>query len=173
MSWQHLLRGLRHGVRTQAPPPVAREAAQALAEQLDQAARTRLGRSLGVRHVDTGGCGACVAEVRMLRTPIYDLERYGLRFVTSPRHADVLLVTGPVTANMAEALARTYEAMPDPKWVVAVGDCAADGGTFRGSAMVREGVESVMPVDLIVRGNPPAPAEILAGLLTLLEAHAG
>jgi Ni,Fe-hydrogenase III small subunit len=111
-------------------------------------------------------------EIHALNNVFYDLERFGLRFVASPRHADVLLVTGPVTRNMREALERTYKATPDPKWVVAVGDCAVDGGIFADSCAVAGGVSAVVPVDLHIRGCPPNPAELLKGLLALVEATA-
>ena len=106
-------------------------------ERLERAARRRLGRCLSIREVDAGSCNGCELEIHALNNAFYDLERFGLRFVASPRHADVLLVTGPVTKNMREALERTYAATPDPKWVVAVGDCALDGGIFAGSYAVR------------------------------------
>ena len=112
---------------------------------LDRAARRRLGRSLAIREVDAGSCNGCELEIHALNNAFYDLERFGLRFVASPRHADVLLVTGPVTKNMREALERTYAATPDPKWVVAVGDCAADGGIFAGSYAVEGGVSKRRP----------------------------
>ncbi len=140
-----------------------------LAGRLDRAARRRLGRSLSIREVDAGSCNGCELEIHALNNAFYDLERFGLRFVASPRHADVLLVTGPVTKNMREALRRTYDATPDPKWVVAVGDCAVDGGIFSGSYAVVGAVENVVPVDLHIRGCPPRPSQLLAGLLALLE----
>jgi Ni,Fe-hydrogenase III small subunit len=143
-----------------------------LASRLASAARARLGRSLSIREVDAGSCNGCELEIHALNNPFYDLERFGLRFVASPRHADVLLVTGPMTLNMREALERTYAATPDPKWVVAVGDCAWDGGLFAGSYAVAGGISSVVPVDLHIRGCPPAPVQLLAGLLALLEAAA-
>ena len=118
---------------------------------LDRAAQRRLGRSLSIREVDAGSCNGCELEIHALNNAFYDLERFGLRFVASPRHADVLLVTGPVTKNMREALERTYDATPDPKWVVAVGDCAADGGIFAGSYAVVGGVAKVVP------GRPAHP----------------
>jgi len=153
-----------------APPP--EEAALAeLGERLKAAARARLGRSLSIREVDAGSCNGCELEIHALNNPVYDLERFGLRFVASPRHADVLLVTGPVTANMREALARAYAATPDPKWVVAVGDCARDGGLFAGSYAVVGGVSAVVPVDLHIRGCPPSPLKLLGGLLALLESQ--
>src|SRR5260221_14734668 len=152
-----------------APPPDEAHLAE-LARRLDERARARLGRSLSIREVDAGSCNGCELEIHALANPFYDLERFGLRFVASPRHADVLLVTGPVTRNMREGLERTYAATPDPKWVVAVGDCAVDGGLFAGSYAVVGGVDAVIPVDLHIKGCPPAPVQLLGGLLPLLEA---
>jgi Ni,Fe-hydrogenase III small subunit len=154
---------------TEAPPPGDDAMLAELAGAVDRAARRRLGRSLSIREVDAGSCNGCELEIHALNNAFYDLERFGLRFVASPRHADVLMVTGPVTMNMREALARTYHATPDPKWVVAVGDCAADGGIFSGSYAVVGGVSGVVPVDLHIRGCPPRPTQLLQGLLTLLE----
>src|SRR5437762_11287577 len=152
------------------PSPGADEAALAeFGAALERVARRRFGRSLAIRQVDAGSCNGCELEIHALNNAFYDLERFGLRFVASPRHADVLLVTGPVTKNMREALERTYNAMPDPKWVVAVGDCAVDGGIFSGSYAVVGGVCAVVPVDLHIRGCPPRPTQLLNGLLTLLE----
>ena len=108
----------------------------------------------------------------MLAGAVYDLERFGLRFVASPRHADVLLVTGPVTRTMHGALVRTWQAMAEPKWVVAVGDCGIDGGVFKGSYAVSGGVDAAVPVDLVIRGCPPTPLQVLDGLRTLVEANA-
>lgn len=139
-----------------------------LAGALERAARKRLGRSLAIRQVDAGSCNGCELEIHALNNAYYDLERFGIRFVASPRHADVLLVTGPVTHNMREALERTYAATPAPKWVVAVGGCARDGGCFAESYAVTGGVASVVPVDLHIPGCPPRPVEILKGLLALL-----
>jgi Ni,Fe-hydrogenase III small subunit len=141
----------------------------ALAASLDVAARRRLGRSLSIREIDAGSCNGCELEIHALNNAFYDLERFGLRFVASPRHADVLMVTGPVTRNMREALERTYAATPAPKWVVAVGDCALDGGIFAGSYAVEGGVSSVVPVDLHIRGCPPTPLALLTGLLALMK----
>src|SRR5438067_8453580 len=164
-----LLKRLVQGPLTE-PAPAPDDAALAeLAAQVDRAARRRLGRSLSIREVDAGSCNGCELEINALQNAFYDLERFGLRFVASPRHADVLLVTGPVTKNMREALERTYNATPDPKWVVAVGDCAADGGIFAGSYAVAGGVSKVVPVDLHIRGCPPPPTEILKGLIALLS----
>src|SRR5512134_2080300 len=150
--------------------PAADDAALAeLAGNVNRAATRRLGRSLSIRHVDAGSCNGCELEIHALGNAFYDLERFGLRFVASPRHADVLLVTGPVTRNMRMALERTYAATPDPKWVVAVGDCARDGGCFAGSYAVAGGVSAVLPVDLHIHGCPPSPMQLLEGLLALLE----
>lgn len=147
--------------------PADREIAR-MASDLDARARRRLGRSLSLRLVDAGSCNACELELNALSNPYYDLERFGLRFVASPRHADVLLVTGPVTKNMREALLRTYDAMPAPKWVVAVGDCAACGGPYADSYACERGVEAMLPVDLRIVGCPPSPNQLLEGLLALL-----
>jgi Ni,Fe-hydrogenase III small subunit len=150
------------------PKPDAAELAE-LAAGLDAAARRRLGRSLSIREVDAGSCNGCELEIHALQNAFYDLERFGLHFVASPRHADVLLVTGPVTKNMREALERTYNATPSPKWVVAVGDCAFDGGLFSQSYAVVGGVGAVIPVDLHIKGCPPAPMDLLKGLLALMQ----
>ncbi|MBV9250615.1 MAG: NADH-quinone oxidoreductase subunit B family protein [Acetobacteraceae bacterium] len=160
-----LLQGLRPPL-TEPRPPDDPELAT-LGATLDATVRRKLGRSLSIREVDAGSCNGCELEIHALNNAFYDLERFGLRFVASPRHADVLLVTGPVTKNMREALERTWRATPDPKWVVAVGDCAADGHIFAGSYAVVGGVSTVVPVDLVIRGCPPTPAQILNGLLTL------
>src|SRR5438874_11632374 len=152
---------------TEAPP--APEEAIELAASVNRAARRRLGRSLSIREVDAGSCNGCELEIHALNNAFYDLERFGLRFVASPRHADVLLVTGPVTKNMREALERTYAATPDPKWVIAVGDCALDGGLFAGSYACVGGVSAVIPVDLHITGCPPTPTRLLQGLLSLLS----
>jgi Ni,Fe-hydrogenase III small subunit len=154
---------------TEAPPLPDDVMLAELAATVDRSARRLLGRSLSIREVDAGSCNGCELEIHALNNAFYDLERFGLRFVASPRHADVLLVTGPVTKNMREALERTYRATPDPKWVVAVGDCAFDGGIFSGSYAVTGGVSDVVPVDLHIRGCPPSPTELLKGLVALLE----
>ena len=165
-----LFEGLVRRPLTEAPPFADDAALAALAANVDRAARRRLGRSLSIREVDAGSCNGCELEIHALNNAVYDLERFGLRFGASPRHADVLLITGPVTRNMREALARTYKATPDPKWVVAVGDCALDGGLFSGSYAVAGGVSAVVPVDLHIPGCPPRPMQLLKGLLSLLEA---
>ena len=165
-----VLDSLTHGSLTgPAPQPDAAMLTE-LAASLDRVARAKLGRSLSIREVDAGSCNGCELEIHALGNAFYDLERLGLRFVASPRHADVLMVTGPVTKNMREALARTYNATPDPKWVVAIGDCAVDGGLFASSYAVVGGVSAVVPVDLHIRGCPPQPVDILKGLVALMTA---
>jgi Ni,Fe-hydrogenase III small subunit len=164
-----LLDGLLHRPLTEAPPPPADDALAELAETLGRAARRRLGRSLAIRTVDAGSCNGCELELNALSNPFYDLERFGIHLVASPRHADVLTVTGPVTRNMAEALRRTYDAIPDPKWVVAIGGCARDGGCFAKSPAVLAGLQHVLPVDLHIPGCPPPPIALLQGLVTLLD----
>jgi Ni,Fe-hydrogenase III small subunit len=164
-----LFQGLLRSPLTETTPPSDTATLQELAGKLDHAARRRLGRSLSIRHVDAGSCNGCELEMHALGNAYYDLERFGLRFVASPRHADLLLVTGPVTKNMREALERTYNATPNPKWVVAVGDCGINCGVFADSYACCGPVSSVIPVDLEIPGCPPAPVEMLKGLLALLE----
>ena len=165
-----LLESLTLGTLTEAAPAPDAAALAELAQSVDRAARARLGRSLSIRHVDAGSCNGCELELHALANAFYDLERLGLRFVASPRHADVLTVTGPVTQNMREALRRSYDATPDPKWVVALGTCARDGGLFAASPEVVGGVSNVIPVDLHIPGCPPSPTDILKGLIALLAA---
>ena len=169
MTSKILLKNFLRGPLTEAAPAPDDAALAELAARVNQAARARLGRTLSIREVDAGSCNGCELEIHALNNVLYDLERFGLRFVASPRHADVLLVTGPVTANMREALERTYHATPDPKWVVAVGDCARNGGVFAGSPAVVGGVSAVLAVDLHIPGCPPSPIALLKGLLALLE----
>lgn len=167
--FEYLTRHLLRGPVTEAAPDPDEAALKALAGQVDALARKHLGRSLSIREVDAGSCNGCELEIHALNNPLYDLERFGIRFVASPRHADVLLVTGPVAHNMREALRRTWEATPDPKWVVACGQCAIDGGVFADSYAVVGGVEAVIPVDVKIPGCPPRPLALLSGLLALLE----
>ena len=164
-----LFESLVHGSLTEPPAPPDDVMIAELAQSVNQAARKRLGRSLSIRHIDAGSCNGCELEIHALNNAFYDLERFGLRFVASPRHADVLTVTGPVTKNMREALQRTYNATPDPKWVMAIGSCALDGGIFAGSYAVTGGVASIVPVDLHIPGCPPSPLHILKGLIALLS----
>jgi Ni,Fe-hydrogenase III small subunit len=164
-----LFESLTHGSLTEPAPAPDDSALAELGAKVDRAARAKLGRSLAIRQVDAGSCNGCELEIHALSNAFYDIERFGLRFVASPRHADVLLVTGPVTKNMRQALERTYNATPDPKWVIAIGDCGADGGIFRGSYACVGGVSEVVPVDLHIKGCPPSPLDLLKGLLALLE----
>jgi Ni,Fe-hydrogenase III small subunit len=164
-----LFQGLNKRPVTETAPALDEAGIAALAERVDIAARRRLGRSLSIREVDAGSCNGCELEIHALNNAIYDLERFGIRFVASPRHADVLLVTGPLSLNMRTALARTFAATPEPKWVVAVGDCAINGGVFASSYAVAGGIGGTVPVDLAIAGCPPSPEQLLTGLLTLLE----
>src|SRR5262252_2148618 len=164
-----LFESLTLGPLTEPPPTPDKLALAELAKSVNGAARAKLGRSLSIRQVDAGSCNGCELEIHALNNAFYDLERFGLRFVASPRHADVLMVTGPVTKNMREALERTYRATPDPKWVIAIGDCAGDGGIFAGSYAVTGGVSNVVPVDLHIGGCPPSPTAILKGLIALIS----
>jgi Ni,Fe-hydrogenase III small subunit len=165
-----LLDALLKGPATIEAPATDAAAVAELAQTLGERARRRLGRSLAIREVDAGSCNGCELEIHALNNPVYDVERFGLKFVASPRHADVLLVTGPVAWNMREALERTYAATPDPKWVVAAGDCAVNGGVFAGSYACAGPASSVIPVDLRIPGCPPQPIDMLKGLLELIEA---
>jgi Ni,Fe-hydrogenase III small subunit len=140
-----------------------------IARQIDARARQRFGRSLHIREVDAGSCNGCELEIGALTNPYYDFERFGMHFVASPRHADCLLVTGPVTRNMADPLKRTYDATPDPKIVVAIGDCAHDCGVFAGGYGVVGPVSKILPVDAVVHGCPPEPRAILLGILAALQ----
>jgi Ni,Fe-hydrogenase III small subunit len=157
-------RMLHTGILTEPQPaPPAPEVAS-----LQRSLWKILGRALCIRQVDAGSCNGCELEIQALNNPYYNLEGDGIKFVASPRHADMLLVTGPVSVNMEEALRRTYDAMPNPKLVVALGDCATCGGIFRGSYATRGAVSNVIPVDHLIPGCPPTPATILAGILEAL-----
>jgi Ni,Fe-hydrogenase III small subunit len=173
MMWRRIARTPRDGPATDPAEPVPEDTVRSLAAALEAAAQRRLGRGLSIRHVNSGSCNGCELELHALNGIVYDLERFGLRFVASPRHADVLLVTGPLTRNLREALERTFEATPDPKWVVAIGDCAVDGGVFKGSYAVLGGAGAAVPVSLVIGGCPPTPTQVLSGLRALLEANAG
>ena len=164
-----LFEGLTRSPLTEPPPSADHAALAELAAKVDGAARRRLGRGLSIREVDAGSCNGCELEIHALNNAYYDLDRFGLRFVASPRHADVLLVTGPVTRNMREGLERTWRATPDPKWVVAAGDCAAGCGVFAASPACLGSVAKVVPVDLTIPGCPPTPTQLLQGLLALLQ----
>ena len=140
-----------------------------IGRQIDTRAHHLFGRSLHIREVDAGSCNGCELEISALGNPYYDMERFGLHFVASPRHADCLLVTGPVTRNMAEPLRRTYDATPDPKIVIAIGDCANNCGVFKESYAVVGSVDKVIPVNVFVAGCPPEPIDILRGILLVLD----
>ena len=170
--WKLIAKYLLRGALTRPAPKPSDAALAELAQRVNKAAKAKLGRSLSVREVDAGSCNGCELEVHAMNNVIYDLERFGIHFVASPRHADVLLVTGPVTTNMKEGLIRTYNATPDPKWVVAVGDCAFNGGCFAGSYAIAGGVSDVVPVDLHIKGCPPTPTQLLEGFLALLAVNA-
>jgi Ni,Fe-hydrogenase III small subunit len=153
------------------PPPSTDEMLR-IRDGLSERIRTVLGRALCIRHIDAGSCNGCELEIHALTNPIYNIEGLGIRFVASPRHADLLLVTGPVSRHMEVALRRTFEATPDPKLVVAVGDCGWTGGIFGESYASCGGVSQVIPVDVVVPGCPPSPKRILQGILTALSRSA-
>ena len=159
---------LKVGLVTEALDPAELSAVE-LVRDVEASTRRVLGRALSIRQVDAGSCNGCELEIGGLTSPVYDLERFGIHFVASPRHADLLLVTGPVTRNMEVPLRKTYEATPDPKLVVAVGDCARTCGVFRGSYAVAGSVDQIIPVDVFVSGCPPEPTDILRGILAALD----
>jgi Ni,Fe-hydrogenase III small subunit len=162
-----LLKIARTGIVTEAAP--AADDSLRLAEPMQRRIRQVLGRALCIRHVDAGSCNGCELEIHALNNPFYNLEGLGIRFVASPRHADLLLVTGPVSRHMQTALLRTWEATPEPRLVVAVGDCGCNGGIFGCSYASCGAVSRVLPVDVAVPGCPPAPAAILQGILTAIS----
>jgi len=163
-----VLKILRTGIVSE-PPPAPDEALRRLSGRLQDDVLRQLGRALAIRHVDAGSCNGCELEIHGVNNPYYNLEGLGIKFVASPRHADLLLVTGPVSRNMEEALRRTYAAMPAPKLVVAIGDCGCDGGIFGESYCSRGAVSNILPVDVAVPGCPPDPAAILRGILTAVS----
>ena len=160
---------LKTGIVTE---PLAPDDAQTavLVRGIGERARKLLGRALAIREVDAGSCNGCELEITALASPLYDADRFGIHFVASPRHADLLLVTGPVTRNMEVPLRKTYEATPEPKLVVAVGDCARTCGVFRGSYAIAGSVDEIIPVNVFVPGCPPEPTDILRGILAALNA---
>jgi Ni,Fe-hydrogenase III small subunit len=168
--YQLLKQVMKTGLVSEAPP-APDEALRALAQRLDEAVLKHFGRALAIRHVDAGSCNGCELEIHATNSPYYNLERLGIKFVASPRHADMLLVTGPVSRHMEEALLRTYEATPEPKLVVAVGDCGCTGGIFGESYASCGRVANVIPVDVAVPGCPPTPVAILQGILTAITAQ--
>jgi Ni,Fe-hydrogenase III small subunit len=171
--WKTIRQIQRTGIVTEQPP--AADDTLRVTEALQTRILQVLGRALCIRAVDAGSCNGCELEIHALNNPLYNLEALGIRFVASPRHADLLLVTGPVSRNMEVALRRTYDATPDPKLVVAIGDCGCTGGIFGESYASRGRVSNVIPVDVAVPGCPPSPRQILAGILTAISttAHAG
>ena len=166
--YQLLRQITRVGIKTEAPPQ-ADEALRVLGQKLQQEILGLFAGSLAIRHVDAGSCNGCELEIHMLNNPYYNIEGLGIKLVASPRHADLLLVTGPVARNMEEALRRTYDAMPAPKLVVAVGDCGCSGGIFGESYASRGRVSNVIAVDVAVPGCPPTPAALLQGILTAIS----
>jgi Ni,Fe-hydrogenase III small subunit len=155
------------GVVSEPPPDV--DDRLRVRDDLQERIRTVLGRALCVRQIDAGSCNGCELEIHALNNPFYNLEGLGIRFVASPRHADLLLVTGPVSKHMEVALRRTYDATPDPKLVVALGDCGCSGGIFGESYASCGQVSNIIPVDVAVPGCPPSPTRILAGILTAIS----
>lgn len=166
--YQLLKQIVKSGIVSELPPP-AEESLRVARQRLDAAILKHFGRSLAIRHVDAGSCNGCELEIHMAQAAHYNLEGLGIRFVASPRHADLLLVTGPVSRNMAVALQRTYAATPDPKLVVAIGDCGCTGGIFGESYASCGRVSSVVPVDVAVPGCPPTPMAIMQGILTAIS----
>ena len=167
----HILHQIaRTGIKSETAPTPAEE--MIVVARLQKTILRTLGRALTIRHVDAGSCNGCELEIQALTNPYYNLEGIGIRFVASPRHADMLLVTGPVSKHMAIALKRTYDATPEPKLVVAVGDCGCTGGIFGQSYASLGGVASVIPVDVAIPGCPPSPRALLQGILASITAHA-
>jgi len=164
-----LLRSLFSQPVTVGAPTPEQAALAELGSALEERVRKLFGRSISIREVDAGSCNGCELEIHALNNAVYDVERFGMKFVASPRHADVLMVTGPVSKNMKVALERTYAATPAPKWVVAVGDCAAGCGVFKDSYAVVGSVKDVIPVDLHIAGCPPRPIDLLRGLVALID----
>jgi Ni,Fe-hydrogenase III small subunit len=165
-----LIERLKKGVVTEKIDPDLTAGIESAGVELQALIRKRFGRSLHIRELDSGSCGGCESEIISCNNPLYDLQRFGINFVASPRHADCLMVTGPVSRNMVLALKRTYEAMPEPKFVITVGACALDGGPFKGAYYVEGGVRNIIgPVVLHIPGCPPSPAKIIAGLLHFLK----
>ena len=166
--WKIVRQIARGGIATEAPPGDS-EVLRVEAQRIQGELLAILGQALTIRQVDAGSCNGCELEIHALGNPYYNIEGLGIKFVASPRHADMLLVTGPVSRNMEQALRRTYDATPEPKLVVAVGDCGRDGGIFGESYASCGGVASVIPVDLTVPGCPPTPLQIMQGILTAIE----
>lgn len=170
--WQVLKHIARTGFPTEPAPVPATEWRTGEEQEIQQRILQVLGRALAIRQVDAGSCNGCELEIHALNNPRYNIEGLGIRFVASPRHADMLLVTGPVSRHMEVALRRTYDAAPAPKLVVAVGDCGCDGGVFGTSYATLGGVASVIPVDVAIPGCPPAPLDLMRGILAAIQAKA-
>ena len=168
MIWKTIRQIARNGIRTEPAPDIGPQA-QAEGARIQTEVLAILGRALSIRMVDAGSCNGCELEITALGNPYYNIEGLGIRFVASPRHADLLLVTGPVSRNMATALLRTFEATPEPRLVVAVGDCGCDGGIFGENYASAGPVSKISPVDVLVSGCPPPPLEILRGILTAVR----
>ena len=164
-----LLKSLFARPVTMAAPSAADVEIEQAGRTLEERARRLFGRAITIREVDAGSCNGCELEIHALNNAVYDVESFGIRYAASPRHCDVLMVTGPVTHNMKVALERTYAATPAPKWVVAVGDCGCGCGVFEGSYAVLGAVDKVIPVDLRIKGCPPRPIDLLKGLIALME----
>jgi Ni,Fe-hydrogenase III small subunit len=167
--WKIVKQIARAGISTEAPPFVTDEDVPRQMERVQREILDILGQALAIREVDAGSCNGCELEIHALNNPYYNLEGLGIRFVASPRHADMLLVTGPVSRNMEMALRRTYDAMPEPRLVVAVGDCGCNGGIFGESYATCGAVANVLPVDVTVLGCPPPPLEIMRGILSAVR----
>jgi Ni,Fe-hydrogenase III small subunit len=166
--YQTLKQIFRIGIKTE-PPPQVDDALRGKTQKLHRDVLKTFGRALAIRHVDAGSCNGCELEIHALSNPYYNIGGLGIHFVASPRHADMLLVTGPVSRHMEVALKRTYDAVPDPKWVVAIGDCGCNGGIFGTGYAICGGVSAVIPVDVAVPGCPPDPVAILQGILTAVS----
>lgn len=164
--WRQYLKMLKTGIKTEPAKKILRDwEVETLGIEVKRQVDRHFAGSLGIREVDAGSCNGCELEIHALNNVYYDVERFGVHFVASPRHADMLLVTGPVSRHMEAALRRTYDATPDPKWVIACGDCAVCGGEFGQSYACCGAVENIIPVDVTIPGCPPSPAALLAGIL--------
>lgn len=166
--YQIIKQMLRTGIKTEAPPEVD-ESLRAVQQRLQEDILRHFGRALAIRQVDAGSCNGCELEIHCVNNPYYNIEGLGINFVASPRHADMLLVTGPVTKNMEIALRRTYDATPEPKLVVAIGDCGCTGGIYGANYASCGGIANVIPVDVAVPGCPPTPTAIMQGILTAIS----
>lgn len=167
--WKLTKKLIRTGIKTENHNMPTDSRIEVTGKTLEKTIAKHFRRALAIRLVDAGSCNACELEINATSNPFYNLERYGIHFVASPRHADLLLVTGPVTKNMRDALVKTYEAMPNPKRVVAVGDCAHCGGVFKGSYAVENGINDIIPVDIIIPGCPPTPRQIIEGIFKTIQ----